>query len=279
MKVVITGANSNVGRMLLKHLQTSKAHSTIALVRTPVELQCDRLISNWTSSPMAIAALQDADVVIHLCGKLFARGVESYFVANVETTEIVARSLQRSRAQRIVFISYVGADLASPNRYLQTKGKAEQILMNSGKEAVIFRCPAIINTPDAPGRTETALKAVNSSSVRMLGNGKQRQRPIYRGDVVQAIAIAMEYGKPGIYDLTGEEEMSADDLVRMLNNNPNVAIAHTPGWLARTLSLFVLSLPPTVVDVMLRDCTGDPTRAVAEFGLKLTSVRSQWTNS
>ena len=275
MKVVITGANGNVGRMLLKHLQASKAYQTIALVRTPAQLPCDRLISNWTSSPVAIEAIHEADVVVHLCGELFAKSAKSYFDANVETTKLVAQS----RAQRVIYISYVGANLTSPNLYLQTKGKAEQILISSGKEAIVFRCPAIINTPDAPSRTETALKAVNGSSVRMLGNGKQRQRPIYSGDVVQAIATAIEYGKPGIYDLTGEEEMSADDLVRLLNNNPDIAISHIPSWLARIVSLFIPNLPPTFVEVMLRDCTGDPTRAIAEFGLKLTSVRSQWTNS
>lgn len=146
---------------------------------------------------MATQAIQEADVIVHLCGELFAKEAKSYFAANVETTQIVARSLQRGRDQRVIFISYVGADVASPNLYLQMKGKAEQILINSGKEAVIFRCSAIINTPDAPGRTETALKAANGSSVRVLGNGQQRQCPIYRGDVVKAIAIAMEYGKPG----------------------------------------------------------------------------------
>jgi hypothetical protein len=87
---------------------------------------------------------------------------------------------------------------------------------------------------------------------------------------------AIEGGAPDIYDLTGPEEMTANDLVRLVNRNPRIPIAHTPVWLARTLSLFVPGLSRTFVDVMVRDSTGDPSQAIAEFGLKLTSLHTLW---
>jgi uncharacterized protein YbjT (DUF2867 family) len=105
---------------------------------------------------------------------------------------------------------------------------------------------------------------------------RQQERPVYRGDVVAAIMAAIEGGASGVYDLTGPEEMTANDLVRLVNRNSRIPIAHTPVWLARTLSLFVPGLSRTFVDVMVRDSTGDPSQAIAEFGLKLTSLHTLW---
>lgn len=273
--VAIAGANSRVGRMLLEQLQVAKMR-TIALVRTPTILPAWKVISDWMVSPAAMQAMQSADILINLSGELISRDAKVYQAANVRTTELVVEALRRGRARRAIFLSYLGADPQSSNLYLQTKGQAEQLLLRSGKEFVIFRCPAIVNTPEAPGPLEENLQVSNGSSARLLGTGKQRQRPVYRGDVVAAIVAAIAGSTPGIYDLTGPEEMTADDLVRLVNRNPNVEISHTPAWLARMLSLFIPDLPPTLVDVMLRDCTGDPSKAVAEFRLNLTSLRGLW---
>lgn len=120
------------------------------------------------------------------------------------------------------------------------------------------------------------MKAAKDRKARILGDGKQRQRPVYRGDVVAAIVAAIKHGTPGIYELTGSEEMTADDLVRLINRNPEVAISHTPGWLGRFVSLFIPDLSTTVVDVMLRDSTGDPEEAITEFRLQLTSLQTLW---
>jgi NADH dehydrogenase len=273
--IAVTGANGLVGRMLLQQLQKTKA-KVIALVRSPAELPAERVICNWMSSPKAMQAMQKADVIVHLCRGLFVKNASACRAANVETTEVVVQALENGRAKRVIFISYVGAASNSPNLYLCTKGEAEQLLLESGKEAVVFRCPAILNTPDELGSLEENLKAAKDGRARILGNGRQGQRPAYRGDVVKAIATAITRGSPSVYELTGAEEMTADDSVRLVNCNANIAISHTPAWLARLLSSFIPNLSPTVVDVMLRDCTGNLERAIAEFGLQLTSLRSLW---
>lgn len=272
--VAVVGANSLVGEMLLRHLEGTL--QTVALVRSAARLPATSIITNWMSSPEAERAMREADVLVHLCGDLFAGSAAAYRAANVETTERVTAALRSGRASRAIFISYVGADPDSSNLFLQTKGEAERLLLASGKEVVVFRCPAIINTPDKPGPIEQNLKAQGTRSVRLLGNGRQRQQPVYRGDVVRAIAAAIERGTPGVYDLTGPEEMIADDLIRLINRNRDVRISHVPAWLARTLSLFVAELPSTFVDIMLRDAVGDSSRAVTEFGLKPTLLSTLW---
>lgn len=276
--VAVTSANSLVGRMLLQHLRKTNAR-VMALVRSPVELPSEQTVSNWMSSPRAMQAMQDADVIVHLSGEVSARKASDYYAANVQTTQVVAQALRSGRAKRVLFISFPGADASSSNHFLRTKGQAEQLLIDSGKEAVIFRVSAIINTPSDPGPLEQALQAPAKGKVKALGDGQQRARPIYRGDVVAALLAAMEHGSPCVYNLGGPDEMTLNDLIRLLNCNPNVGISHTSAWLARTLSLFVPDLPRTFVDVMLRDSTGDPSQAVKEFGLRLTSLGKLWMTS
>jgi len=61
-----------------------------------------------------------------------------------------------------------------------------------------------------------------------LGNGKQRVAPVYLGDIVAAIESAIMSGQAGTFDLQGPEEMSFDDLVRLLNGTADVSITHIP---------------------------------------------------
>lgn len=126
LMVAVTGANANLGRMLLPRLVEINTN-VIALVRSPTELPTERVICDWMSSPVAMQAMQNADVIVHLSGGLFVKNAKAYHAANVETTAVIAKALKSGQAKRVIFISYVGADTNSSNLYLQTKGEAEAI--------------------------------------------------------------------------------------------------------------------------------------------------------
>jgi len=272
---VITGADGQVGRALLQSLQRTQVQ-TIALTRKTAELPASRLVSGPLDAASAVAAIKEADYVVHLAGVLRPVGKNSYQAANVETAEAVASAVKDGKAKHVLFLSYVGASEGSKNLYLRTKAMAERILAASGKEVVVFRCSHIIGSPDAPGPTALAMLAKPGKGVTVLGNGRQVVAPVYLGDVVSALLSAMRGGSPGIYDLTGPEQISLDDLVRLLNRNPQIPITHIPDWMARLIGVFVPALPSPMVDVLLHDSVGDPSRAVAIFGLELTSLRTIW---
>jgi uncharacterized protein YbjT (DUF2867 family) len=111
----------------------------------------------------------------------------------------------------------------------------------------------------------------------VLGDGQQMVAPIYRDDVVAALLAAARRGAAGTYELAGPERMSVDHLVRLLSRSARARITHVPAGLARLLGMLLPSLPGPLVDVMLRPSLGDPTAAVAEFGLTLTPLGSVWT--
>jgi nucleoside-diphosphate-sugar epimerase len=268
-------ANGLVGRALLKKLQQTQGY-TIALTRSPVDLPASRVVTGTLDTPSAVAAIGGADWVVHLAGTLFPIGKSSYWADNVVATQKVVNAFKDSKAKRILFLSPVGANENSKNQYLRTKAQAEHLLTATGKEVVIFRCTHIIGSNDSPGPFALSLLAKAGKKAGVLGNGRQIVAPLYVGDVVMALILAMTGGSPGVYELAGPDQMSLDDLVRLLNRNPEVPISHLPNGVARIFGALLPMLPGAFVDVVLQDSIGDPSRAKSTFGLKLTSLRSIW---
>jgi NADH dehydrogenase len=275
VSLAVTGADGQVGRALLERL-ADRGVETIALTREAANLPAGRVIAGPLDAPAAQAALREAEVIVHLAGTLHPTGRNSYHAANVATTVAVADALRSGNARRVLFLSYVGAGMASENLYLRAKAQAERLLQETGKEVVIFRCTHIIGPPEAPGPTATAMLAPPGGKVNLLGDGGQVVAPVCLGDVVSALLAAVDGGPPGIYELTGPERMTMDHLARLLNRNPEVAIAHLPAWLARLMGRVLPALPGPLVETMLNDSVGDASAAVTRFGLKLMPLGALW---
>ena len=273
--VVITGATGQVGQRLLSSLQ-GKCQASIALVRTRTNLPATEVISDWTNSAKAQAAISQADAVIHLAGSLKPdRG--DYVCANIKTTEKVVSALSKGQTKRIVFLSYIGASEYSPNAYLCAKAQAERILQASGFPITIFRCTHLIGPPDNPGPTAENLLSKNGKAVVVLGSGRQKAAPVYVDDVISAIMSALDHNQSGVFDLAGSECFSMDELVKLLNQNASVKINHIPPFVAKLLPWIIRDLPPALVDVMLSDSISNPQHSIEAFDLKLTPLREIWT--
>lgn len=276
LRIAVTSATSLVGRMLVPALRANGYHVS-ALVRRAASLPADAVLTDWLVAPAAQQALEAADVIVHLSGEIQARSWTAYHAANVATTKRVAAALRAGRAQRVLFISYPNASPAATNLFLRAKGQAEHLLARSGKDTLVFRAQAIINTPQEPGPAEQALIATPGGTVRTLGSGTQPIFTIYRPDVIAALVRAIAHGRPGTYDLVGPDALTMDGLIYLLNRDTKVHIAHTPEWAARLLSHVVPDLPPSFVDLYFQRYTMDGASAVREFGLQLTSLHSVWT--
>jgi NADH dehydrogenase len=272
--VTVTGAGGQVGRRLLARLAGTRARTT-ALIARPAHVLARRVLAGPLDASWAADAIEDSDVVVHLAGSL--RPVDSsYWDDNVATAAVVAHAVKRGAARRVLFLSYAGADTASSNEYLRTKAEAERILEGTGREVVVFRATHIIGPPDAPGPTAEAFRARGDRPVLVPGDGTQRVAPILLDDVVSALLAAMAGGPPGTYELAGPDVMTLDELVSLLNGGL-ARVRHVPARVARLAARLLPSVPPAMVDLMLRDSIADPSRAALAFGLKLHSLRETWS--
>src|SRR5215471_6115138 len=202
--LVITGATGQVGRAAIDALVRRGIRPT-ALVRGSEQLEGCTTITDWLASDLATAAIENATMIIHLAGNLNPPD-HDYERANILPTQRVAGAVRRARSRCLVFLSYVGASEQSPNRYLETKARAERLLRETGVPVTIFRCTHIIGSPSSPGPTAASILASSGKSVTVLGSGKQRVAPLYLGDVVVAIESAIMSGQTGTFDMQGPEE-------------------------------------------------------------------------
>ncbi|HEY4289055.1 MAG TPA: NAD-dependent epimerase/dehydratase family protein [Puia sp.] len=274
--IVITSANCATAGLLIPRLQDKGYHVT-GLIRTPAAIGADETISNWMNSTAAKKALATADSIIHLSGDANGKNRAAYGEANYTTTKLVTDSIRNEKRQRIIYLSYANAGPGEENLYLHYKGEAEQLLLHTGKEAVIFRCPVIIDAPGKTSRIDDLFIAKKGKAVPVLGNGLQKIRPLYRGDVVNIIEAALEKGQRGVYDLSGPEEMTVNDLIRLANRDPNVKMRHIPAWIVPLLSRLVPGLSPTFADLMLHHTNSIYSPGTfQEFGVAPTSITSLW---
>ena len=295
-KIVITSANCATADLLIPRLREKGYHIT-GLIRTPAAIGTNETISDWMNSTAAKEALATADAIIHLSGDANAKNKAAYAEANFATTKLVVDSVKLvthsmqptpgsggdsgankgAKTQRIIYLSYANASIDKKNLYLHYKGEAERLLLHTGKEVVIFRCPVIIDAPGKASRIDDLFIAKKGKAVPVLGNGLQKIRPLYRGDVVNIIVAALEKGQPGVYELSGPEEMTVNDLIRMANQDRDVKMKHIPAWIVPLLSRLFPGLSPTFADLMLHYTNSiyDP-GTFREFGVQPTPITSLW---
>jgi NADH dehydrogenase len=259
--VTVTGASGQVGRSLVRRLSADGV-----AVRT----------ANRGESPEA--AFAGARAVAHLAGTLQPRRGDSYRSANVDTVLATIDAARRTGVERIVFLSYVGADPESPNEYLRCKGEAEQALLGSELEATVLRLPHLIGSRDEPGPTAGAFVRRGWRPVVVPGGGRQRWAPVLVDDVSHVLAHVLTGGSPaGVHELAGPEVFEVDGLVELLNRGP-VPTVHAPPLLLRAVARLPGGPPQALFDVIVRDSLpeGPPTDALAAFGVRLRSPREVW---
>jgi uncharacterized protein YbjT (DUF2867 family) len=260
--VVVTGASGHVGRFVRERL--AGLPNEVRAVGRDDDLR---------------AALADADAVVHLAGTLQPMHGNSYEAANVATVRRTVTALAGSTAGRVVLLSYVGADAASGNDYLRTKGEAEDLVRGCGREAAVLRATFIFGPPDDPGPSAAPFIATDGHAVAVVGDGRQRYAPVHVADVAEALVrLALDPAAPtGTLVLAGPEEITVDQFVETLSGG-HARERHLRRPVARALSHLTPRLTPAMVDVLAADSLADDSPSAAEaLGLRPRSLAG--TNS
>jgi len=210
MRVVVTGANGAVGRAILA---AAPAHrlDVIAAVRSEraaADLRAHagraRIVRvSYDDGANLGAACEGADAIVHLAGILVEGRSSTYEDAHVATTRRVADAAKRGGVAKIVFVSAIGADERSANRYWRTKAEAEAIVHASGVSHTVLRVPMLL------GRgTEAATvlrRRLRHRATALLDGGRTLQQPLDVDDLAQAAIIACDPGvaKDRVLELAG----------------------------------------------------------------------------
>lgn len=255
--VVVTGARGHVGTAVVRRLE-----SRGRVVRAPG--RTDDLDG----------AVRDAGALIHVAGTLAPVPPVTHEQANLGSVLQTLRALESSSVQRIVFLSYATADAQSPNAYLRAKGRAEQLLHESGRPVVVLRSTFVFGPPGDPGPSFAPFLAHGARPVSVLGRGDQRIAPIFVEDVAEVLVrAAVDRGAPtGTFGLGGPEVLTFDEMIALVNGG-HARERHLPPSVARLLAHLVPALSPPLVDVLLADSLPPEPSAADAFGVTLHGPR------
>ena len=207
MPVVVTDASDPVGGAVVSLL--AGAGEVRAFARGPGAMSLRAIGAKVTERDLldgdAIrSALNDAHTVIHNADGLFGPGSELERT-NLESTRKLIRAGQRAGIRRFLLVSSTGADAASTNPYLATKGEAEAAVVGSGFEHAIFRVTLL----------EQRLQEVFPQWLlwRLVpGDGRQLFAPVDAGVVARVLVAADDRAGSvdGTYSLAGDARRAAD---------------------------------------------------------------------
>jgi NADH dehydrogenase len=282
--ILVTGANGQLGRRLLSHLEgLEPPRPTRAVVRS--QRAAERLsgevrVVDYRDTAGLAAAAVGCDAAVHLVGVLKQTRGNRYEDAHENASRALAAAAAQAGLRRVVCVSILGSRPDSDNACLASKGRAEQILLAGKVPALILRVPMVLG-PGDPASQALARQA-RGGRVRLVRGGATREQPIAADDLVRAICAALFRAdlEPGAIDLAGPESLTHRELVqraaRVLGTQVEIrsvplALATAFAWLAERL----LAEPPltrAMLGVLEHDDDIDPTPACRRLGIQLTPL-------
>ena len=244
--VTVFGGSGFVGRHLVHKLAATGAEIRVAVrdVEAAMFLKPAGNVGQivlWqtdvTKPDQVATAVAGADVVINLIGILYERGQRSFQRMHVDVAGSIAKAAADAGAKRLLHMSALGADPASPAAYARTKAAGEAAVTAVYPDATIFR-PSVIFGPEdnffnmfaGLMRFTPAMPVIGAPlfpklswgegglSVDFFGDGGCKFQPVFVGDVAQAMVAAMAdpASKGACYELGGPRVYSFKQVMELI---------------------------------------------------------------
>jgi len=283
---LITGANGNLGKRLITTLLGEPANKVIAVVRSTaaqqviqglplLEAQRDRLqikVVDYTD----VSAMREAAVgvsrVIHLVGILKETKSARYIEAHEVSTQALLEALDGGSVEHLTYLSILGSTPDSSNLCLASKGRAEELCLESTLPSCVLRVPMVLGEGDY---ASFALFARSGRALNFAFRASSKEQPIYAGDVVSAVIAGAQIKHAGALDLAGPEKLTQRELIHrsaqvMGNGTRVISIPVFVGMtLARVLTALLANPPitPAMLEVLDEDDDTDIAPAMQALGL------------
>ena len=214
--VTVFGGTGFLGRRVVRHLRNGEFSVRIAS-RHPERgeklfgsdySRLQSVDANIHDERSVADALAGAYGVVNAVSLYVEHGRETFHSVHVELAQRVAAQAHRAGVERLVHVSGIGSDAASPSLYIRKRGEGELAVRAAFADATLIR-PAVMFGPDDAFLT-TILKLLRRLPIYpMFGHGLTRLQPAYADDVAEAIAtvlqgtethaITYECGGPRVY--------------------------------------------------------------------------------
>jgi uncharacterized protein YbjT (DUF2867 family) len=217
--VTVFGGTGFIGRRVVRYLCESGATVRVAS-RHPVQAKggdVKQIAADARDERSVEAAVAGADGVVNAISLYIEHGSDTFHSVHVETAARIASVARRVGAKRLVHLSGIGAEAASPSPYIRSRGEGEAAVQAAFPGAVIVR-PAVMFASDDSFLT-TILRLLRVlPAYPIFGDGRTRLQPAYADDVAAAITqVLLQSKKPSpIYELAGPRVYSYEELLRTI---------------------------------------------------------------
>lgn len=194
----VFGGSGFIGRYVVKRL-AQKGFIVRVAVRDPEAAlflkpmgavgQVVPLYASVTNEATVQRAVEDSSLVVNLVGILAEHHNGEFQQVHAEGAGRVARLAAAAGAQRLVQLSAIGADAASPSKYASSKAAGEQAVLAAFPAATILR-PSIVFGPEDQFFNRFAAMARLLPFMPVI-SGNTRMQPVFVGDVADAVMAAL----------------------------------------------------------------------------------------
>jgi uncharacterized protein YbjT (DUF2867 family) len=217
--VTVFGGTGFIGRRIVRYLRESSV--TVRVVsRHPGLAEGDdvkQITADAHDERSVEAAVAGVDGVVNAIGLYVEHGSDTFHSVHVEAAARIARVARRAGVKRLVHLSGIGADAASPSPYIRSRGEGEAAVQAAFPGVVIIR-PAVMFASD-DGFLTTILRLLRIlPAYPIFGGGRTRLQPAFADDVAAATAQLLRQSKKPypVYELAGPRVYSYDELLRTI---------------------------------------------------------------
>ncbi|NOJ48467.1 complex I NDUFA9 subunit family protein [Bradyrhizobium archetypum] len=288
--VTVFGGTGFLGRRIVQHLR-SRGFAVRIASRHPDQgytlpgaddPQLQSVEANIHDGRSVADALAGAYGAVNAVSLYVERGAETFHSVHVEAARRVAVQAHRAGVKKLVHMSGIGADTASPSRYIRKRGEGEVVVRAAFAEATFIH-PAVMFGPD-DAFLVVILKLLRQLPVYpMFGRGETRLQPAYVDDVADAIGRIMQRTEtPRVFEFGGPRVYSYEELLRVVAHQAGLAPRlipvpfaawHAVAWAAEMLGSPFLTR--NQVELMQIDTVSSPdVPGFAELGISPHSVEA-----
>lgn len=237
MNVLVVGGSGFIGTALSEEL-AERGHDVTVLSREPEDGDLPEGVATATGDVTDYDSIVDAfegqEAVVNLVSlsPLYkpSGGDQRHLEVHLGGTENVVDAAEGHDVDRIIQMSALGADPDAPTAFLESKGKAENVVRDSECEHVIFRPSVVFGEGGEFVSFTKRLKKLFAPGVPLYplpGGGKQtRFQPIWLGDLAPMLADGVtEADHAGeTYEIGGPEELTLKEITNMVYESEGTSV-------------------------------------------------------
>jgi uncharacterized protein YbjT (DUF2867 family) len=287
--VVVFGGTGFLGRRVVRHLRKRGFSVRIAsrhphrgdelfALDDPHLQSVEADIHNEQSVARALAG---AYGVVNAVSLYIEHRTETFHSLHVECAQRLATQACQAGIERLVHVSGIGADVASPSLYVRKRGEGELAVRAAFADALLIR-PAVMFGPDDSFLTTIIMLLERLPIYPMFGRGLTRLQPAYVEDVAEAITRALQGTEkhPNTFECGGPRVYTYEELLKVVAHEANLRPTLMPipfaAWHALAWFAEMLPKPPVTrnqVELMQVDSVASPEMpGFGELGISPLSI-------